>query len=216
MKILILEPDLELVKKIKFFINCYRSKIEIIAIKSEEELLQKEDSFSQYALFILNLNDPLEKKILKKIRKYSNVPILLVLEKNIDLELLKEIYYLSYDDIIIKDFSPYEMVFRVYKLCNIWNEENFYIAKNSYFNFKDSVFVYGNKSIKLGNKEALLLKFLFMKNSRAVSVEKIIEYVYQNEIVTNERVRSLVRQLRMKIPIPLIKTIKGEGYALIL
>ncbi len=212
MKALILESDTKLVDEIETWINSYRSKIELTKLTKESELFKQERYLGNYSLLILNLKDPLDKKMLRLIKQNTTAPILLILNKCMDYEVLKDIYYNSYNDIIIKDFCPQEMVFRVYKLCELWNENNFYISKGNYFDFEKSIFVYDNDVIKLGPKESLMLKLLFMKKSNIVSVDKIIEYIYQNEVGVEERVRSLIRQLRAKLPIPLIKTIRSEGY----
>lgn len=212
MKALILETDTVLVDEMETWINSYRSKIELTKLTKESELFKEEQNLGRYSLLILNLKDPLDKKVLRLIRDNTTAPVLLILDKCIDYEILKDIYYNSYNDIIIKDFCPQEMIFRIYKLCDLWNENNFYISKSDYFDFEKSIFIYDNDVIKLGPKESLLLKLLFIKKSNIVSVDKIIEYIYQNEVGVEERVRSLIRQLRAKLPIPLIKTVRGEGY----
>jgi len=115
----------------------------------------------------------------------------------------------------VKDFLPEEITFSIYKLCDIWNDNNFFIAKDVYFDVQNAKFVYHDHDILLGKKETLLLKHLFLKSSHIVSFNEIASYVYHDEIVSEERMRSLVRQLRSKIPFNLIETIKGEGYKII-
>jgi len=72
--------------------------------------------------------------------------------------------------------------------------------------------MYHEEEIVLGKKEALLLKLLFVKVHHIVSSAEIEYYVYQDEAISEERIRSLVRQLRAKIPLDLIETVKGLGY----
>ncbi len=67
----------------------------------------------------------------------------------------------------------------------------------------------------MGKKEALLLKFLSVKSPHSVSFTEIACYVYQDEVASEERIRSLVRQLRSKVPHDLIETVKGEGYKIV-
>lgn len=86
------------------------------------------------------------------------------------------------------------------------------MTKDVYFDFKHTKFVNHDVEIILGKKEALLLKLLFVKCHHVVSSHEIEYYVYQDEMASEERIRSLVRQLRAKIPHDLIETIKGQGY----
>lgn len=64
----------------------------------------------------------------------------------------------------------------------------------------------------LAKKEALLLKCLFLKSHGITSCDEIISLVYQNEIVSQERIRALIKQLRDKLPYDLIRTFCGKGY----
>ncbi|MCD8477108.1 MAG: winged helix-turn-helix domain-containing protein [Sulfurospirillum sp.] len=116
----------------------------------------------------------------------------------------------------MKDFLPEEITFSIYKLCDIWNDNNFFIAKDVYFNVQNAKFVYHDHDIFTGQKKRpSCLKHLFLKSPHIVSFNEIASYVYHDEIVSEERMRSLVRQLRSKIPFNLIETIKGEGYKII-
>ncbi len=215
MKIILLEPDGELADKIDTYLNSLRLKMSVKKLKSEADLLN-EKCLGNYALFILNLKDPLSPNTLKFIRDNGGIaPVLLVLESNPHPSLFKPLYYLGYDSIIVKDFLPEEIAFSIYKLCDIWNDNNFFITKEVYFDFQNTKFVYHEHDILLGKKEALLLKHLFLKCPHSVSFNEISSYVYHDEVVSEERMRSLVRQLRGKIPFNLIETIKGEGYKIV-
>ncbi|AFL69507.1 winged helix-turn-helix domain-containing protein [Sulfurospirillum barnesii] len=212
MKIVLLEPDKLLATRIASYLNTLRLKVDVKQLSHESELLQ-ESSLNAYALFVLNLKDPLNPSTIKYIRENeSTAPVLLILEKDPDPSLFKPLYYLGYDCVLVKDFLPEEITFSIYKLCNVWNDSIFFVTKEIYFDFQNSKFIHYNDEIMLGKKEALLLKHLFLKSPSIVSFNEIASYVYHDEIVSEERMRSLVRQLRAKMPLHLIETIKGEGY----
>lgn len=216
MKVFLLEPDRELADNIDTYMNSLRLKMKIKKVQTEEELRQEAPSFSTYSLFILNLKNFTNPCAIKFIRENGgDAPILLILEPTVDHELLKTVYYLSYDDMIVKNFIPAEITFRIYKLCDIWNNDNFFLSKDIYFDFKHCKFVNKEHELILGKKEALLLKILSVKAPHCVSFNKIACYVYQDEVASEERIRSLVRQLRSKIPHDLIETVKGEGYKIV-
>ena len=137
MKVLFLEPDRALADDIDIFMNKLRLKMNLKKIQSEEEIMHEGSSLLDYSLFILNLKHPTDPSVMKFIRQSGNdAPILLILESDVDTTILKTLYYLSYDDVIIKDFSFDEIAFRIYKLCHIWNDDTFCLAKDVCFDFK--------------------------------------------------------------------------------
>lgn len=217
MKVLFLESDRVLADRIDVYLNGLRLKMRIKKIQQEEDIFKEGSDLLSYSLFILNLKNPTDPFILKFIRQAGNdAPILLILEKEVNPSIMKTLYYLSYDDLIVKDFFPDEIAFRIYKLCHIWNDDVFHLAKNISFDFKNALFIHKEEKIFLGKKEALFLKYLLAKSPHVVTFDEIECYVYLNEVISQERVRSLVRQLRAKLlPLHLIETVKGEGYKIV-
>lgn len=216
MKMILLEPDLDLANNIKNYLNSTRIKFDIKIINNEEEFFDDTAYILECSIFILNLKDPRDISIKNFIRETGNdSPILLILEKDVSPCLFKTLYYLSYSGVIVKDFIPEEITFQIYKLCDLWLDEVFFITNDIYFNYKLSRFYYHDELIHLGKKEALLLKLLFIKSPCIATFDEINYYVYINEFVSQERIRSIVRELRKKIPVEnLIKTVKGEGYCI--
>lgn len=217
MKIFFVEPDLEFAQNVTNTLNATRLKVKMKMVQNEEEIFNETiASLLEYSLFILNLKNPIDKKVLNYLRHIgSEAPILLILENNVNRDWLKIIYYLSYDDLIIKEFYPEEIVFHVYKLCDIWNDDVFEVSKDLSIDIKHSMINYGEETIHLGRKEALFLKFLFVKSPHYVSCEELAYYIYDNEVVSSERIRSLVRQTREKLPIDIVETKRGEGYRIV-
>ncbi len=213
MKMVILEHDVNLAISIKEYLCSTRVIFDIKIIQKEEDFFVDLDFLLDCSIFVLNLKNPKDTKIKDFIKEnISQAPILLILEKNIEASIFKELYYLSYDGVIVKDFLPEEIAFSIYKLCDLWNNNIFIISNDIYFNYKIQKFYNKDKKIHLGKKEALLLKLLCMKAPSTVSFRDINYYVYINDMINEEKVRSLVRELRKKINIDLIQTKKGEGY----
>ena len=214
MKVFLLEPDQELADNIDSYLNTLRLKMNIKKVQHEEDIfLEDVDALAAYSLFILNLKNPTDTHVMRYLRENgADAPILVILEPNPHHDIFKTLYYLGYDSIIVKNFYVEEIAFHVYKLCDIWNDDNF-SAEGLHFDYKNSKVTCSNGcEVILGKKEALLLKLLFIKSPHIVSFNEIAHYVYEDEVVTEERMRSLVRQLRGKIPHDFIETIKGSGY----
>ncbi len=216
MKMLLLEPDKKLAKEIVECIDATRVTLEAKIIHEEIEVYDDVAFLEECSIFVLNLKEPLNINTMRFIRENGNdAPILLICEKDIRPRMFKVIYYLSYNDVIVKDFCPEEIVFRIYKLCNLWNDDVFFINHDTFYDFKKAIFVHNDERVHLGRKEAMMLKILFIKSPCLVTFDEIIYYVYQNEIVPHERIRSIIRELRHKLPKDLIQTKKGEGYQLV-
>jgi len=132
MKIFLLEPDKALQNRIETCLNQYRLRINVHKFQHEEALLSHAESFCEYALFILNLANPLDPSLMHFVRNNGgDAPIMLILEPTFDPPKLKTLYYHSYNDIIFKPFFPEEIMFRIYKLCDIWNDDKFFSRKIS-------------------------------------------------------------------------------------
>jgi len=213
MNIFLQEPDSTLWRAIIDRMNGYRQKLEFKCVETEEQILRETFALDTYALFILNLKEPTNPYMMNFIHSNGKkVPILLILEKDYDPDTLKTLYYLGYDDFIVKDFYMQEIAWKIYKLCNIWNDERFFLSPGVYFDCKKWMFYYHDEVVSLGKKEATLLKYLFVKSPNIISCDEIISLVYHDEIVSPESIRALVKQLRAKLPIELIRTVRGEGY----
>ena len=69
-------------------------------------------------------------------------------------------------------------------------------------------------SIMLGKKEGLFLEILAKNAPHVVTIQELEWSIYKDENVSSDRLRSLVRQLRAKLPFELIKTVRSIGYSL--
>lgn len=66
----------------------------------------------------------------------------------------------------------------------------------------------------LGKKEGLFLEILAKNAPHVVTIQELEWSIYKDEEVSSDRLRSLVRQLRAKLPFELIKTVRSIGYSI--
>ena len=66
--------------------------------------------------------------------------------------------------------------------------------------------------IYLGKKESQLLEILCKNSPHVVTYDEIDHHLYKNETLSQDRIRSLVREIRAKIPTICLKTVRGTGY----
>jgi len=83
----------------------------------------------------------------------------------------------------------------------------------SYWSELDENFYYQNKAIEFTQQEKKLLSFLFKNINYGVSYHSISNEIW-GEIVfgSNERIKTVIKQLRKKLPRKLIKNIFAYGY----
>ena len=66
--------------------------------------------------------------------------------------------------------------------------------------------------IYLGKKESQLLEILCKNSSHVVTYDEIDHHLYKNETLSQDRIISLVRKIRAKIPTICLKNVRGTGY----
>jgi len=87
------------------------------------------------------------------------------------------------------------------------------VDHETYWNKKEKTFFYKNEEVTLTKKEKALLALLFDNINKAVSNNIITTALWVDSYeVKNESIKTLVKQLRKKIPKELIKNIFAYGY----
>lgn len=89
------------------------------------------------------------------------------------------------------------------KLSYINNEFSFDILNKTLF--------HKNEQIILTKKELLFLELLIKNNKRAVKYSEFNSYVWQGEM-TEDSMRSIVKDIRKKISKNIIRNLSGIGY----
>lgn len=102
------------------------------------------------------------------------------------------------------------------KLClNSLNEDSSNIIKfdeNSYFDIFNKTFVVKNEIVKLRAKEILLLEILIKNKNRYVTYEEIESYVWFDSIMTKDALKTLVKNIKIKISKDIIDNLTNVGY----
>ena len=85
--------------------------------------------------------------------------------------------------------------------------------KNGLVFVKDSLCIRKEDDfIYLGKKESQLLEILCKNSPHVVTYDEIDHHLYKNETLSQDRIRSLVREIRAKILTICLKTVRGTGY----
>ena len=221
MKALIIEDSAEIVEAISLCLQIRWPEAVISASDAGLNGVEMVKSLS-FDIIILDLNlpdtDGLE--VLRQIRYFSNIPIIIVTVRGGEDDQAKGLE-MGADDYIIKPFRPRDLVARVNSVLRRSHvsevaEESQSITRGKLTlrHTNDEVQL-REETIKLTPNESKLLYILMAKAEDTLSSEKILEEVWGKDFVTTDVVRTYVRRLRDKPkdkPPQIILNQRGVGY----
>ncbi|MGA1862776.1 response regulator transcription factor [Deferribacter thermophilus] len=214
MKILLIEDDLLLGESLKEFLESEKNDVDWIIDDREYEykLLSNE-----YDIILLDLMLKFNKgeELLKKIKKLKNIPIIIITAK-FDLSDKETCFLLGADDYITKPFEPKELLLRINAVTRRYfdNKNRIYISDEIVIDITQQSLFINNELIPLTKKEWELLYILAKNRGKIVSNECILNYVWQENPVGTESIRTYIKKLREILGKDLIETHKGRGYRL--
>jgi DNA-binding response OmpR family regulator len=152
----------------------------------------------------------------KKIRENDNKTSLIALSRYATRELLLEIVNLNFSSYLIKPVPNSELLNALRKVSKkISKEKIIYLSGNCSWNSNSKTLFHKDKNIFLTKKEQKLFELLVEKNGTPCSVDEIFFHVWEDDFdktVTNASIRTLIKNLRKKIPTGLIENVYGVGY----
>lgn len=221
-KILIVEDDMDIASLEKDYLEMDKFEVSITDDGAMAIKLVNEEN---YALVILDimLSNMNGYDICKKIRTFSDIPIIMVTAKGETFDIIRGLG-LGSDDYITKPFDPAILVARVKASINNYKRHksigdeiiigdikiipaNFQVLKK-------------NKEIKLPNKEFELLKYLAINCNVVISKENIFEAVWGMDSEADDTTVTVhINRIREKIEDDptrpkIIETVWGAGYRL--
>ena len=158
--------------------------------------------------------------ICKKIRQFSNIPILMLTAKVDEIDRLLGLE-LGADDYICKPFSPREVVARVKAVLR---RTTVIEQSSDKLQLDEHRFIVGfnNKEVSLTSVEFQLLKPLANKPERIFTREQLMQNMYSDHRIVNYRtIDSHIKKLRKKLADisdgkDWIQSVYGTGYRLVL
>lgn len=159
-------------------------------------------------------------EVCRRIRKTSDVPILLITARD---EVMDRVSGLDAgaDDYIVKPFAIEELLARIRSILRRvqhTNKSKQLILRDLEIDVDAYEVLFENNKIELTRKEFDLLKLLVENRNHVCTRERILETVwgFETEVETNV-VDVYIRHLRSKLQtenIPYIETVRGVGYVM--
>ena len=212
--ILVVEDDQEIQELIKQFLMTQQYKV-IVASDGLEGMKQfNKQSFDLILLDVMmpNLNGF---EVAKMIRSQSNIPIIMLTALEEEQDQMKG-FDLGIDDYITKPFSFHVLMRRVeavLRRSNNQSTDNHFVFRELHVN-GDAYKVYVNKvEVPLTTKEFEILQLLLQNEKKVLTRENIVEKIWGYEYAGDTRmIDTHMKNIRKKLDIPYIKTVKGIGY----
>lgn len=212
MKILIVEDD----RMLNDGIALSFSDDEILKAYSVKDAKNLLDSEPDLIIMDVNLPDGSGIDLLRSIRAYSNVPIVMLTANDMELDIVTGLES-GADDYITKPFSLAVLRARVNAAARRKvRDATVFKYKNFTFDFEKMKFSYGENAVELSKTEQKLLKIFTQNIGRTLSRDMLIDGVWSDgpEFVEENALSVTVKRLRRKLPDIPIKTVYGIGYVL--
>lgn len=217
-RILIVEDDKTISKELSNLLSS--SNYEPIELNdfsnSYEEIMSTNPD-----LILLDINIPYlnGEALLSKIRKTSNVPVIMVTSKNTEVD---EVLSMSYgaDDYITKPYNPTILLLRINAIFKrLENTSEIITYKDLIINMQKGLIKKDNEEIILTKNEMIIFNYLLTHQNKIVTRDELMtdlwnndEYINDNALTVNiSRLRSKLKSIGHE---DAIETRKGIGYIL--
>ena len=216
LKILVVDDEARMRKLVKDFLT--NKGFTVIEAGDGEEAVDTFFAQKDIALVLLDVMMPKMDgwEVLKTIRKYSQVPVIMLTARSEERDELQG-FSLGVDEYISKPFSPKILVARVdaiLRRSNVVSTENMDVGGICIDKAAHQVTIDG-REIELSYKEFELLSYFVENQGIALSREKILNNVWNYDYFGDARtIDTHVKKLRSKLGKKgdYIKTIWGMGY----
>jgi Response regulators consisting of a CheY-like receiver domain and a winged-helix DNA-binding domain len=212
-KILLIEDEQQIRKAIHNFLR--REAYEVYACATGEEgILLYEQQHPDLILLDMMLPGICGEDVLLHIRQKSDVPIIII--SALDDELIQQDAYMqSVDDYVIKPFSIKILMYKIAALLRrVYAEEQDTLVLHGVKIICNNYEVYyQNQAISITPKEFEILQVLMQNKGRVHTRDQLLHLVWGYDYYGDSRTIDVhIRNLRKKLPLEFIKTVKGIGY----
>ncbi|KEI82881.1 response regulator transcription factor [Clostridium botulinum] len=217
--ILVIDDEVKIIEVIKLYLE--NEGYTVIQATSAIEALKKQSEFNPNLLILdLMLPDISGENVCERIRKESEVPIIMLTAKSSEDSILNG-YSIGSDDYITKPFSPKQLVAKVNAVLKRvkGNQcENLIFNNELIIDIVNKKVEYNNKEIILTASEYKILSILARNPNKIFSREELMDYISRDNICIYDRIIDThIKNIRAKLDQDsknptYIKTIRGMGY----
>ena len=151
--------------------------------------------------------------LVQRIREKDSLTQIIIISAYSHKEYLLKSIELSLVKYLIKPVSENDLISTLNTCCKNIVKESIYILKDKYsFDYVNKNLYIDKTLIKLRAKEIALLELLLKNKNRYVSYEEIEAYVWCDDVMSKDAIKTLVKNLKGKLPQASISNLSGSGY----
>ena len=212
LKVLIVEDEIDLANLIKSSIKELFFKV--VIAKDGLEAIKKFDSFKPDIIIsdimMPNLNGL---EMSKKIKEKNSETPIVILSAHSHKEMLLEAIDLGISKYFIKPFDIEEFIEYLKELSKKINKNKSIKLKDNFiFDFNNLSLYQNDILVNLTKRERQFLALLIENKNSYVTTFDIKKTLWENEIVSDERLRTFIKRLRAKTSKELIENVSSCGY----
>ena len=189
---------------------------EVYEAKDGLEALEMIDRFKPHIIItdikMPNLNGI---ELAKKIRQSDKRTQIIIATAHTDTDFLITAVELQLVKYMVKPILETNLISVLKQCVQTIKEDNSNIKKlstNAFFDIFNKTLLIESKIKKLTKNELLFLELLCINSNRAVTYEELQTYIWYDDYMSGDAIRSLVRALRRKLPENAIENLSGIGY----
>jgi two-component system, OmpR family, response regulator VicR len=227
MKVLVIEDDPGIIEVVSLCFQLRWTGTTVVSASSGHKGVELVEAESPDVVILdIGLPDIDGYQVLKEIRRFSDVPVLMLTVRGEDTDIAKGLE-LGADDYITKPFSHIELIARVQAVLRraqgmaVTDEERPFVAGKLSVDFGRNEVLLSGHPIKLTSTERKLLYHLIRNEGRILSHESLLAKVWgDNYVDARDLLRVHIQHLRQKLednaenPV-IIVTEHGIGYKFI-
>jgi len=192
-----------------YFDNIYEAPNAITALKLYEE--------NSPDIIITDIQMPKLNglEFVKRIRKKDKKTQIIIITAFSDAEYLLKAIELKLVKYLIKPVKEKDFDEALTLCIESINEKYLNIVElssNSYFDIFNKTLVTNKEVIKLRTKEIELLILLIKNKNRYVTYTEIENFVWQDSVMTKDALKTVIKNLKVKLPKNIITNLTGTGY----
>ena len=223
MKVLVIEHDPQAIKAIQtaFKVRWNETKL-LLTSRGYEGIDMVEKECPDIVILSLNLPDMNGMEVIREIRSFSDVPLILLVEDS-EPEVVIKGLEMGADDCIAKPFAPLVLlaraksVLRRVQMPELWDDEKPLVWNGLVIDFASRELTGQGEPVKLTPLEWDLLYYLARNSGRIVPYRVLWEKVWGGDYIGDiTTIKTAISRLRAKLGdnngLPLIINHRGKGY----
>lgn len=223
-KVLVVEDDAEIVEFISLAFEVGWPGTEVICTHQGKEAIEfAKDQSPDIIIMDIGLPDINGFEVLKRIRRFSGVPVIIVTVQDTEADIVKGLEW-GADEYVVKPFGQLELLARVKSTIRSRQyssaDKSLLIYGPFRFDISSGTLTYLSEKVNLTRTESMILNLLIKNPGHVVTYTELAETIWGDEYPhANDTLRVYIRRLRAKLQTniqlaPIIQSRPGEGYLL--